>query len=175
MKQVTTAQLAAILAEKTLTAGMPTFATVEYITDAKLKKTGNPYANVLKQSRVNILLNSEYKKAVTNQLAREGKDANEYQQGKNTMPIEKCQNNNFFGYYEGKPVIEYRPNDNVKAQTTYLHEGKEISREQIAAFLPAKSKPTNQGTERVIKWNKLYLEKVIRLSLLGETYEIVSE
>lgn len=175
MKQVTTTQLAEILAAKTLTAGMPTFATVEYITDAKLKKTNNPYANVMKQSRVNILLNSEYKKAVTNQLAREGKSANEYQQGKNTMPIEKCENNNFFGYYDGKPVIEYRPNDNVKPTTIYLHDGKEISKEQIAAFLPTKNYPTNQGTDRVIPWNKLYLEKVIRMAFDGETYEIVPE
>ena len=175
MKKVTKTQLAEILAAKTLVAGMPTFATVEYITDAKLKKTNNPYANVLKQSRVNILLNSEYKKAVTNQLAREGKDATEYKQGKNTMPIEKCENNNFFGHYEGKAVIEYRPNDKVKPQTIYLYEGKQISKDEIAAYLPTKNYPTNQGTDRVIPWNKLYLDKVIQMAFDGENYEVIPE
>jgi hypothetical protein len=173
MKKVTTLELAQILQEKELVQGIPTFATVEYITDAKLKKTNNPYLNVYKQSRVNVLLNSEYKKAVTNQLIKENKDTSEYKQGKNTMPIEKCEKNNFFGYYEGKPVIEYRPNDKVKPTTIYLFEGNEIEKEKIAQFLPTKNKPTNQGTERVIPWNKLYLDNIISMSFDGEKYEIV--
>ena len=174
MKKVTLNEMETILANKKFIAGMPTFASVLQYTDARLLKKNNPFADTMKFSKVSILLNSNYEKAVINVLKKEGKDAADYKKGKNTMPIEKVENNNFFGYYNGKPVLEYRPNDNVFPTTKYVFNGKIIDKAKIAEFIPTTKKAENQGTDREIHWRKLYLSNVRKLSLDGEIYKIVN-
>ena len=173
MKKVTLNEMAEILANKKFVAGMPIFASVLQYTDAKLLKRNNIYKDVMKFSKVSILLNSDYVKAVENVLVKEGKDKTDYKKGINTMPIEKCENNNFFGYYNGKPVLEYRPNDNTRPTTKYVFNGKIIDKAKIAEFIPQTKKAENQGTEREIFWRKVYLSNVRKLSLDGEIYKIV--
>lgn len=175
MKKVTLSEMETILANKTFVKGMPIFASVLQYVSARLNKRNNQYADAMKFSKVSILLNSDYEKAVINVLKTEGKDATDYKKGKNTMPIVKCSNNNFFGYYEGKPVLEYRPNDNSRPTTKYMFNGKIIDKAKIADFIPTTKKAENQGTDREILWRKLYLSNVRKLSLDGEIYKIVAE
>ena len=180
MKHVTEKELAQILFDTQLTKGMPTFASVLQQTSPTClvksrtdKNIKNPYQSILKQSKVSILLNSEYEKAVTNQLAKEGKEATEYHKGENTMPIVFGDNNQFIGIYKGEFVLQYRPNDNVIPQTKYFADGVETDKKVLAEFLSDKSKATNQGTEREILWRKLYLKNVLEITLFGETYKVI--
>src|SRR6185369_2312798 len=99
-------------------------------TSAKLKKTGNPYPDTMKLSRLSILLNTEYETGVVNQLAREGKSADEYEKGKNTMPMVFGENNHFIGMYKGEYVLQYRPFDNSHPKTIYFCNGVEIAKEK---------------------------------------------
>jgi hypothetical protein len=180
MKNVTEKELAQILFDTKLTKGMPTFANVlqqtlpKTLVKSRTDKTiKNPFQTILKVSKVSILLNSEYEKAVTNQLAREGKEATEYHKGENTMPIIFGENNQFIGIFNGEFVLQYRPNDNVMPQTKYFADGVETDKKLLADFLPTESKATNQGTEREILWRKLYLNNVLEITLNGETYKVI--
>lgn len=180
MKNVTEKELAAILMQVETAKGMPMFASVLQLTTPKClvksrtnKEIKNPYNSIQKLSKVSILLNSDYEKAVTNQLARENKEASEYQKGENTMPIEFGENNQFIGLFKGEFVLQYRPNDNSKPETTYLADGVRTDKKLLADFLPLENHATNQGTDREILWRKLYLKNVLELTLLGETYKVI--
>jgi hypothetical protein len=175
MKKVTLSEMETILANKTFVKGMPIFASVLQYVSARLNKRNNQYAEAMKFSKVSILLNSDYKTAIEGILVKEGKDKADYKKGKNTMPIQKCEANNFFGYYEGKAVLEYRPNDNSRPTTKYMFNGKIIDKAKIADFIPQTKKAENQGTDREVLWRKLYLSNVRKLSLDGEIYKIVAE
>ena len=181
MKRVTLKELAQILFETKIIKGMPLFASVLQYTSAKLvkksrtnKEDKNPYPNTMKLSKVGIILNSDYVTAVTNQLVREGKEVTEYEQGKNTMPLTFGENNQFIGLYNGEFVLQYRPNDNVKPRTKYVNEGKIIDKAKIEGFLPASKEAINQGTDREIFWRKLYLNNVRKLTLNGQTYNVIN-
>lgn len=176
---LTEKELGAILLQIETAKGMPMFASVLQLTMPKVTKKDrvtkapNPYNTIQKLSKVSILLNSDYEKAVTNQLARENKEASEYEKGENTMPIEFGENNQFVGMFKGEFVLQYRPNDNSTPETTYLADGKRIEKSEISGFLPVSTSATNQGTEREILWRKLYLKNVLELTLLGQTYKII--
>jgi hypothetical protein len=173
MKRVTEKELEVILSQATLVEGMPTFATIWQFVDARLKKTNNPFRDTKKLSKVSVILNSEYKRALHLQLDKENKEREEYKQGKNTMVVEKCEANNFFGYFQNKAVIEYRPNDQVKPRTKYVHETKIVGYDKIKDFMPSSNKATNQGTDREILWRKIYLSNVREITLLGERYKVI--
>ena len=181
MKKVTLKELAQILLETNIVKGMPMFASVLQTTEPKaLKKSRttkepNPFESILKVSKVSILLNSEYEKAVINQLAKEDKEASEYEKGTNTMPLVFGENNQFIGIFKGEFVLQYRPNDNVKAKTKFVANGKITDKSKLVDFLPTENHATNQGTEREILWRKLYLKNVRKIAVNGEVYKVIAE
>jgi hypothetical protein len=179
-KIVTVAQLEAILFDVKTIKGIPTFASIVQVTTPKCTRkcrtsgTPNPYGKIEKVTEMSILLNSDYVKAVENQLLKEGKETTDYKQGKNPMPLEFGNNNQFVGLFNGEPVLQYRPNDNSKPKTIYLADSKEVSKDEIVGFLPKPSQPAeNQGTEREILWRKVYLKNVKSLTFNKVTYIIV--
>ena len=172
---VTTAELENVLANVEIVNGMGAFANVVQFTDARAKKTNNPFGQIMKLSNVSVLLNTQYEKNVVNQLAREGKEATDYKKGANTMPLEKGDKNGFFGYFNGKAVIEYRPNDNVKPRTKYVANGKVVDKDKVTPFLPSTNKAQNQGTEREIFWRKLYVSNIRRITINGTHYKVVNK
>lgn len=174
IKKVTLTQLAAILFAMTYQKGASIFASILQFTDPKLRKTNNPYTDVMKLSALTIMLNTDYEKGVTNQLEREDKEKSEYQKGQNTMPLEFGENNRFIGFFNGKPVLQYRPFDNSHPRTKYVKDGKIIDKEKLNAFIPAKSVATNQGTDKEILWRKVYLHNVRKMKINGQTYKIVA-
>jgi hypothetical protein len=168
------------LSEIVIVDNVPTFATVWQYTDARLLKTfqGNrkdksPFIGTMKMSKVSIILNSDYKRALHLQLDRENKDREDYKQGKNTMIVEKCENNNFFGFYNKLGVLEYRPNDNVYPHTKFVFEGKIIDKKKLTDYLPTTNKAENQGTDREILWRKLYVSNIREISLQGKRYRVI--
>jgi hypothetical protein len=179
MKKVTQKELAQILLETKIAKGMPMFASVLQATEPKcLKKSRttkevNPFEQILKISKVSILLNSEYEKAVINQLKREEKSEEEYKKGENTMPLVFGENNQFIGMYKGEFVLQYRPNDNVKPKSKFIANKKITDKNKLADFLPTENHATNQGTEREILWRKLYLKNVRKIAVNGEVYKVI--
>jgi len=171
---VTEKELAAELMKIQTVKGMPMFASIFQLTNARAKKTGNPYSQINKLSKVSVILNTDYVKAVTNQLTKEDKEATDYKQGINTNPLTFGENNQFIGVNnKGEFVLQYRPNDNVKPLTIFFADGKRVEKAEIAQFLPTVSKPTNQGTEREIMWRKVNLSNVLRLTVNGTTYNVI--
>ena len=181
MKRVTLKELAQILFNVKIVKGMPMFASILQATEPKMtvksranKDIKNPYTLVTKLSKVGILLNSDYEKAVVNQLDKEGKEATEYVKGVNTMPLTFGENNQFIGLYDGEFVLQYRPNDNVIPRVKFIADGKLKDKAKLVDFLPKESQATNQGTEREIFWRKLYLTNVRKIAINGEVYKVIN-
>jgi len=178
--RVTEKELAQILFDVKIVKGMPMFASILQSTEPKClvksrvnKDIKNPYQSIIKVSKMSILLNSDYETAVVNQLERENKEATEYKKGTNTMPLTFGENNQFIGLYNGNFVLQYRPNDNVKAKTKYLANGVITDKCKLIDFLPTENKAENQGTEREILWRKLYLKNVMKIAVNGQTYKVI--
>jgi hypothetical protein len=150
------------------------FANIVQFTDAKLKKTNNPFLGVRKLSILSVLFNSDYEKGVLKQLDKEEKEPTEYKKGVNTMPIEFGINNRIIGKFEGKNVLQYRPFENSYPRSKFLTSGaKLIDKHRIEAFLPTVSKAQNQGTEKEILWRKLYLSNLVKITVNSITYKII--
>ena len=178
--RVTEKELSQILLDTPIVKGMPMFASVLQATEPKCtvksradKTIKNPFSSVVKLSKVSILLNSDYVKAVTNQLKKEDKEETDYKKGVNTMPIEFGENNQFIGIFNGKFVLQYRPNDNVYPISKFIANGKITDKSKLVDFLPVSNQATNQGTEREILWRKLYLSNVKKITLNGTTYKLI--
>ena len=180
MKKVTTAQLETILSETVIITGMANFSSLIQLTEPKctkkdrVTKLPNPYNTIQKMSSLSIVLNTEYETRVTNQLKREDKEKDEYKKGQNTMPIEKCEANNFFGYFRGKAVIEYNPYKNSHPKSLYIADGKLTDKAKLANYLPTPRPASNQGTTTEIFWRKLYVSNIRRITLNGTTYKVVN-
>ena len=173
MKKVTQKELAEILLAKKAQKGAAIFASILQYTSARLKKTGNPYADTMKLTQLSIILNSEYETGVVKQLAKEDKEASEYKKGENTMPLTFGENNRFIGTFKDNYVLQYRPFDNSHPKTKYVLNGKIIGKDKIQDFLPTTYKATNQGTDKEIMIRKLYLSNVRKIKIDKEVYKVV--
>ena len=180
MKIVTLKELAQILFNIQVVKGMPMFASILQFTQPKLtvKSRVNPeikntFGKVIKISKSSIILNSDYEKAVINQLLKEHKEPTEYKKGQNSMPLTFGEHNQFIGLYNGEFVLQYRPNDNVMPRVKYMAEGKLIDKSKLVDFLPVEKQAENQGTDREILWRKLYLKGIRKIAINGETYKII--
>lgn len=178
VKTISISKLAEILLAFKAQPGAAIMAGVTQKTEPKMNKTGNPYyGRITKVTTLTVLLNTDYEKAVVKQLEREGKEATEYKKGKNTMPLIFGENNRFIGVYE-KPegnefVLQYRPFDNSKPETTYLCDGVEIDKKEIEQWLPKTYAAENQGTEKEIFIRKVYLQNILNLNFNGEKYQLI--
>lgn len=176
VKTITPAKLTQILLDRKIRTGMSLFASITIETDARLKKTGNPYPNVRKQSKMTVMLNTKYVSRVHNQLEREGRDKEDYVAGRNTMPLTFGENNNIVGFFNGQAVLQFSPFDNSHPEVTYFtEEGFIVKKEDIEAFMPKSNREpvyNNQGTEKEIIWRKTYMENVLEMTLDGVKYVV---
>ena len=176
--KVTFTELVTVLKETTIINEMAAFASIMQMTEpkttVKCRNTKEPFLGMIeKLSIVGIILNSKYESGVLNALKKENKDKEDYKKGKNTMPLIKGDNNNFFGTFNDKAVIEYRPNTNTKSQTQYFLNGVRVEKSSLPNVLPTVRKATNQGTEKEIFWRKLYVSNIVEITLNGVTYQVV--
>lgn len=160
--------------------GNATFGNIVQYTDAKLLKTPLKAKGLLelsttkKLTKLSVLFNNNYEKAIVTQLERESKTEDCYTKGINTMPIEFGTNNQIIGKFKGEDVIQYRPFANSKPTTKYVNFGKIIDKDKLKDFLPAKTVPTNQGTDTEILWRKVYLKNIRRITINGQTYKLLN-
>jgi len=177
-KFVSQTELDNILSDFLILDSSSTFASVLQLTapktTVKCRDSKIPFNGMIeKLSQVNILLNSEYAVRVLNQLGKEEKPKEDYKQGINTMPLEICENNNFFGTFNNKGVIRYSPNPNpkLKSKVQYYLNGKKVEKSSLPNVLPTVRKATNQGTSKEIIWRKLYTTNIIQITIGGMTYQ----
>lgn len=168
MKTITQPQFAEIL--RGITHALPI--SFSALVDARARKTGNPFGEIRKISRVQAFTGFDYENSVNRQLDREGKTqleftAKERSWGQRISPalVEK----------DGKLYLVAKIQRADKP--VYLHKSKQgfwkvISKELIAAFLPAFKPATNQGTEKEIVYRNYSLENIVSLSMNGERYRV---
>jgi len=178
VKMIPVKELIEILWDFKAQPGAAIIAGLTQSTEPKMHKTGNPYYGKIKKiSTLTVLLNTDYEKAVVKQLEREGKEAEEYKKGKNTMPLIFGENNRFIGVYEKETgfeyVLQYRPFDNSKPVTSYLFDGKTIDKKEIEQWLPKTYEASNQGTEKEIFIRKVYMHNILNLNFDGEKYQLI--
>lgn len=147
-----------------------TFATLITETDARLRKTGNPYGNVRKVSRVNVCLGFKYEAAVNRQLVREGAAA-DFQAAERAWGE----------HVEGAPLVENKGKLylNAKVERSLGHEyfaedGTPLSHADVAPFLPAKG-ANRQGTEKEIIVRTYSLDSIRSLAYGGEQYVLLQD
>lgn len=146
--------------------------TIESLTDARARKTDNPFDKIFKLSLVNGFTGFDYEASVNRQQVREGNDptfeSQERSWGTNV--------NNVLVENKGKFYIAIRP---LKSLEEPLYFGevngslKPVTKKEIEKFLPAPYINTNQGTDKEIVYRNYSLESIRKLTLKGETFEIV--
>jgi hypothetical protein len=155
-----------------------TFITVTVTTDARAKKTGNPYGKVLKTTTINCQVNFHYDRAVLARLEKEGKNESEFERGESwhepfkvdgkLTPLAVKKGETVPGYLRlrhlltiGEPIY------------TQAIGGTEVSAELIKPFLPAPSTYSNQGTDDPVRFLTYSLESIKFIRLSGEEYFVV--
>jgi len=141
-----------------------TFATIITETDARLKKTGNPFGPVRKISRVNVCLGFQYEAAVNRQRTREDSEADfearPRQWGERISAM-------LIGH-KGRTYLETKVQRAL--ETSYIDAtGKELSKEDVSPFLPARSKSRQEVADEVIV-RDYALDSIRSLAFGGETY-----
>lgn len=145
-----------------------TFATLITSTDPRLKKTGNPFRNVRKVSRVNVCIGFQYENAVNRQREREGNsevfESAPRQWGEKISPM--------IVQHNGKLYLETK----VERSLGYSFQdenGKEIDSKLIEPFLPARKESARQETEKEILVRDYALDSIIAATIGGKDYVVV--
>ena len=182
-KLVTYDELSTILDETTYIKGATVIASIIQLTEPKLTKKDRDTKiefnkNVQKLSKVSILLNTDYVNGIELQKNREikaGLDTDKHEKGKNTMPLILSDNNVFFGHFNKKAVLQYRPNTNIKniAKSQYFLDGAPIEKNDLPNVLPTSYTPKNQGNAKVIFWRKLYVTNIIEITINKINYKLI--
>jgi hypothetical protein len=167
MKLLTTVALATKLSE----IRGATFATLICETDARLKKTGNPFGQVQKVSRVNVCLGFQYEAAVNRQRTREGAEADfeaAPRQWGNRVP------GTFLVEHKGRTYLETKVERSLE-HAYITADGRELSDADVAPFLPARKDSGRQETDKAILVRDYALDSIRSISFGGESYVMLQD
>jgi hypothetical protein len=170
MKSITRTELVNRLRETDASAS---FVSIQAETDPRMRKTNNPFAgSVVKRATSRGLINFHYGNAVNNQREREG-----IEEEFNAQPrrwgtrIEKTP----LIEHNGAFYIEVKVEGVVDAPTFInVESGEEIAKETLQEWLPARSKPTTQGTEKEIMVRDFKVDSITQINMYGEEFEVVN-
>ena len=146
--------------------------TISALVDARAKKTGNPFSEVLKLSKVNGFTGANYEASVNRQQDREGSvpafEARERSWGTRISPA-LVEN-------KGKLFLAIQPQKTEKPVyfgRTIAGVLMQVRKEAIQSFLPAKhSSAEAQGVEKEIVYRNYSLENITSISINGEKYRV---
>ena len=141
------------------------------LVDAKARKTGNPFGEIRKLSKVLAFTGFDYEASVNRQLDREGKGqltfaAAERSWGERIAPA--VVRNNGKLYLVAKVERTHKPVYLVR-QGGFL---RIIAKELIAPFLPPVRHAENQGTEKEIVYRNYSLANIASFRIGGQAYRI---
>lgn len=145
------------------------FATITTRTDARLRKTGNPFGHVIKVSRVNVTLGFQYAGSVNRQRVREDSTPDFV-----AMPRqwgERSEASPLLIQHKGKLYLETKVERSISH--VYMTEmGEILSDEQVEPFLPARS-ASRQEVEKEILVRDYAIESITGISFQGEDYIVL--
>lgn len=144
------------------------FATITTRTDARLKKTGNPFGHVEKVSRVNVTLGFQYAGSVNRQRIREDETPDFV-----AMPRqwgERSPHTPILIQHKGNLYLE------TKVERSLSHEyraedGTILTDEQVRPFLPSRGQ-SRQEVEKEILVRDYALDSIIGISFKGEEFMV---
>jgi hypothetical protein len=139
-------------------------------TDARLRKTGNPFGQVWKFSKVNCFIGVGYESCVNRQLDREDKEPD--------FVADKPQ---WGDYIPGTCLIEYNGKEYLPVLCKTVvgkiefkdNDGNVLTKDQIAEFMPKRSTETRQGTDKPIEWRKYKIDSILGVTMNGTYYQII--
>ena len=141
-----------------------------------MRKTGNPYATCMKESRVNGIINWSYEKAVNNQRLRESQPMDDFGnvEAFHAAPRQWGQR------VRGTPFVEHNGTFylEVKVQNAlghrYLFEEQVIEAEHIKPFLPNRdNEGIRQEVDNIIILRDYKLESIKQVILDQEVLTVV--
>lgn len=142
------------------------FATITTRTDARLKKTGNPFGYVEKVSRVNVTLGFQYANAVNRQRTREDETPDFV-----AMPRqwgERSAQSRVLIEHKGKLYLETKVERSIDHEYR-MADGRTLTDEQVQPFLPARG-ASRQGTEKEILVRDYAIDSIIGIAFGGQVF-----
>ncbi len=178
MKTLTQSQLVAIIA------GSPgvVMLGLQTLTDTKARKTGNPFGQIFKRTKLGAVVGADYQKSVEREAGRQGADASEFE-------AEKLPWGEWVKGLEGK-VIQHKGELFLRTQSTpgqraaipahllgyFDATGKELAKESVAPFIKEAGESAKQQDEAGLDstiWVRTYkLSSVEQVTINGEVYQL---
>lgn len=143
------------------------FVTILTKTEAKVRKTGNPFGTVYKVCKMNVCVGFSYENSINLQRSREEMEADFVAQPRkwgtrlDSKTVE----------HKGKHYLTFKP-EKVLMMRYEDSTGKEISDEEIKPFLFEKPENKTQGTEKEIIYRDVSYDNLKEITLRGETIQI---
>lgn len=146
--------------------------TMTCMTDARARKTGNPFESIHKLSTVNGFIGFDYESVVNRQLTREGKDANFVSNSRSWgSHVSKC-----LVQKGTKLYLAFKPQSSTEPLFYGKKDGKLLrtSRKAIEAFLPAKKEggSETQGTDTAVQYRNYDVDNIMTLTINKEKFYV---
>lgn len=142
------------------------------LTVPKFRKTGNPFVEIKKISRVSAMTGANYEASVNRQLTREGQadtfEAQERQWGERVAPA-LVKNNG--AYYLVAQILK-TDSPTYLARKSTNEPFKIVSKATLAPWLVQSTPSATQGTEKEIVYRNYKLESIAALNQGGNRYRI---
>ena len=139
----------------------------------KMSKTGNPFYNqIVKKSKCNFLLCSDYTKRVNNNLVKEDKE-NDFvsQSPKGKVHLSPCVLTD--EKTETKLYLMVERFDEIKPKVQYFHNDTPIEKEMFQQFLPKVYESNTQGLDREVKPLTYLFESIVGFSFRGRKFRVI--
>jgi len=135
------------------------------LTDARLKKTNNPYGKVLKKTRLLANIGFHYSNSLDNQAKRENKNIDFQVQARRWG---KRLENSSLVEHKGNHYLECKVEKTFEVNY-FLENGAPIEKSAIEEFLPKKSESSTQDelTKKIIL-RDIKLENILSMRIQGE-------
>jgi hypothetical protein len=139
----------------------------------KMSKTGNPFYNqIVKKSKCNFLLCSDYTKRVNNNLVKEDKE-NDFvsQSPKGKVHLSSCVLTD--EKTETKLYLFVERFDEIKPKVQYFHNDTPIEKEMFQQFLPKVYESNTQGLDREVKPLTYLFDSIMSFSFRGRKFRVI--
>ena len=147
----------------------------ECVLKSKVDGSKNPYwKQIVKESSKCYRLVVNFKKRVENELTKEGKSVDDYEQGilKGKKHISKSVLTDLETGTERYVMLEYFVNSPIKGVTKYYHEGNELDKTILSKWITYYNKSyDNQGTDKPITPITPFIKNITQLNVDGVIYK----